>query len=79
MGQGQTQERRPRTGVLVTADDGTQVIIRRDDSIKVLGLTPRLRVYRVVDPTGKREWSPMGRSLVKLLIKGRARVTGRVT
>ncbi len=80
MGQGQTQERRPRTGLLVTADDGTVATVHRIAQPTVLGLTPRFRMYRAeIHPVEKAASEvTLSRPLLKQLLKGGARIVRRV-
>lgn len=69
-----------RHTLTLIADDGTTAIVRRVDQPAVLGRTPRFRMYRAeILPTGKtRAEVTISRPLLKQLLKGGARITGRV-
>ena len=69
-----------RTALILTADDGTVATVRRVHQPSVLGLSPRWRMYRAeIVPTDKaRSEVTLSRPLLKQLLKGSAKITGRV-
>ena len=66
-----------RTALTLLADDGTTAIVRRDDGIRLLGLPTRLRMYRV-HLQDDHKTVTVSRPLLKQLLRGGARITGRV-
>lgn len=72
-------ERVARTTLVLKANDGTVATVRRDDSIRVLGRTPRLRMYLLhIMPTDKAAATvPISRTLLKQVLKSTT-ITGRV-
>jgi hypothetical protein len=75
-----TAPRNARTALTLLADDGTTAIVRRDDGIRLLGLPTRLRMYRVhiEAPQDAPKMVTVSRPLLKQLLRGGARITGRV-
>lgn len=75
-----TTERAARTALVLTADDGTTAVVRRIAQPMVLGMTPRFRMYRAeIRPLDKADSEvTLSRPLFKQLLKGGARITGRV-
>jgi hypothetical protein len=73
-------ERPMRTALTLAADDGTVATVRRVEGVMVFGLTPRLRMYRVyimpVDKTSSEV--TVSRPLLKQMLRGGAKITGRV-
>ena len=68
-----------RTALTLLADDGTTAIVRRDDGIRLLGLPTRLRMYRVhLTAQGDHKTLTVSRPLLKQILRGGARITGRV-
>ena len=74
-----TTRGRARTALTLLADDGTTAIVRRDDGIRLLGLPTRLRMYRVhIEAQDDRKTVTVSRPLLKQILRGGARITGRV-
>jgi len=68
-----------RTALTLLADDGTTAVVRRDDGIRLLGLPTRLRMYRVhIEAPDDRKTVTVSRPLLKQILRGGARITGRV-
>jgi hypothetical protein len=68
-----------RTALTLLADDGTTAVVRRDDGIRLLGLPTRLRMYRVhLEAQDDHKTVTVSRPLLKQLLRGGARITGRV-
>jgi hypothetical protein len=68
-----------RTALTLLADDGTTAVVRRDDGIRLLGLPTRLRMYRLhIEAKDDPKTVTVSRPLLKQLLRGGARITGRV-
>jgi hypothetical protein len=68
-----------RTALTLLADDGTTAVVRRDDGIRLLGLPTRLRMYRVrIEAQDDHKTLTVSRPLLKQILRGGARITGRV-
>lgn len=72
--------RRARTGFEITADDGTVARVRRVERQTVAGFPPGGRMYRAeILPAGKTAADvTLSRPLLKLLLRGGAKITARV-